>query len=288
MQMQEYAYLSRYRDIPQNWSARKAARRVALDALSWLPAGTERPRVHFLYLHHVLPDEVENFRALLGRLAKLHTFISYSEAVQRVQHGSIDKPYLAFSIDDGLKNCLGIADLLEEHGASACFFVCPSMADNPSYWEAKQFSETQLSLPAAEFLNWRDMEALINRGHEIGNHTAGHFTLRTLPPTRLEEEIAGAHETIAKQLGVIKHFAWPRGRFHHMTPQAVATVFRAGHSSCASAERGAHVIAAPEPEAFCIRREHIVAAWPLRHSLYFVGRSAARAGAEDNRYRWSD
>jgi hypothetical protein len=147
--------LRNYREIKPKSFARATFRNLALDVVSRLPGrdDLDRPRVHFLYLHHVLDDERENFGKILHALARSHSFLSYSEAVDRVRRGKIDKPFISISVDDGLKNCLRIADQLDQFGASGCFFVCPSMADNPSYETAKEFCNRQLSLPAAEFMN---------------------------------------------------------------------------------------------------------------------------------------
>jgi peptidoglycan/xylan/chitin deacetylase (PgdA/CDA1 family) len=259
-----------------------------LDVLSLQQPDLGRPRVHFLYLHHVLRDEAANFRELLKTLSRTHEFISHTSAADKIRSGAIDKPYISFSIDDGIKNCLDAADMLDEFGAKCCFFICPSMADNPSREARERFCKEQISLPATDFLNWSDMEALKKRGHEIGNHTRSHFTLSSIKSrAELEQEIGGSRDEIAKRLGDVPHFAWPRGTFGHMSPEAKEIVFATGHKTCASAVRGAHVANAASDAELCIRRDHILGAWPVRHSLYFIGKSAGRASASDNNYNWN-
>lgn len=285
--IRQMEYLKNFSEVGRPLTFRDAARNAVVELASWSrQRGLSRPRVHFLYVHHVLDDEQQGFDDLLASLSKGHTFLSHSEAVQRVIKGDIDKPYISISIDDGLKNGLRIADQLEQYGARGCFFVCPSMAANPSYHAAKEFCNRQLSLPAAEFMNWSDMRGLLKRGHEIGNHTLGHLTLSSLDEVELADQINIAHETMVKELGPIDHFAWPRGTFRHMSQAAVDRVFATGHLSCASAVRGSHVAKADNPQALCIRRDHIIAAWPLRHSLYFISQSAKTASAESNKFNW--
>jgi peptidoglycan/xylan/chitin deacetylase (PgdA/CDA1 family) len=268
---------------------RSTARSAALDVLSagyrvsgQLRESLRRPRVHILYLHHILRDEEASVRALLRELQREHTFISYSAAVEHIRRGDFDRPYVAFTFDDGLRNSLRAAELLEEFGASACFFVCTAMAEPRSDADVARFCADELHLPPAEFLRWEDMETLLRRGHEIGNHSARHKTLATLTATELEEDIAVAAEKLRARLGEVKHFAWPRGRFAHMSADAVATVFRSGHETCASAERGSHVAPAPDAQALCIRRDHVGPAQPPRHTLAFMARSASRANAANN------
>jgi hypothetical protein len=119
------AFTPSYREM-QRTSPRSIARRAALDVLSLLANATHgnaplrSPRVQFLYLHHLFPDEVASFRGMMAFLARDHRFISHSEAVGRVKHGPIDAPYIAFSFDDGLKSCLTAAAVLEEFGTTAC------------------------------------------------------------------------------------------------------------------------------------------------------------------------
>jgi peptidoglycan/xylan/chitin deacetylase (PgdA/CDA1 family) len=269
-------------------AARDFARSMAIEALfaadslgRRIERSLARPRVHFLYLHHVLEDEEQRFRELLAILQRRHTFISYSDAVERIRGGAIDRPYVAFSFDDGLRNGLRAAAILEEFGATACFFVCSSMNDERRPERIREFAAEELSLPPADFLSWADCEDLLRRGHEIGNHTSHHKTLRDLPPAQLEDEIGASRELLRAKLGVADHFAWPRGTFGHMSAAAAAIVFRAGHRSCASAERGAHVASGDAP-ALCIRRDHVIAGWPLRHILWFIARSSRRATAADN------
>ena len=63
----------------------------------------KKPRIQFLYIHHVFKDELKNFDILLKSLSAHHEFISYSEGVDKLLKGEIDKPYIIISSDDGLK-----------------------------------------------------------------------------------------------------------------------------------------------------------------------------------------
>ena len=258
---------------------------AAMGRLTGLEANLKRPRIHFLYLHFVPGAEEEQFRRLLRVLAKDHRFIGYSDAVARVYSGAIDRPYVTFSVDDGVRNGLRLAEILDEFGAKACFFVCDSIPDLKDPAAIEAFCRTELEIPPTDFLSWDDMEALLGSGHEIGNHSARHRTLSDLSLDELEDDIAGGLERLRSHFSdTVRHFAWPRGRFFHMSADAAAVVFRSGHSSCASAERGCHVSKPVSRESLCIRREHIISRWPLSHSMYFIARSAASADETSNRW----
>ncbi len=268
-------------------TARRVARHGALDllSLSWQATGrtetaVSTPRVHFPYLHAVPEHEEGRFRSLLEWLARTHTFIGYSEAVDRVLTGRVDKPYVAFSFDDGFASNVRTARLLEEYDATGCFFVVTDFLGIPTLSEAREFFGYVQAIDEPA-MTWSEVEDLKARGHEIGNHTRTHRQVSDLSHDRMVDEIGTAADTLRSRLGDVKHFAWPFGRFGHFTPEAVAEVFDTGHASCASAERGAHVPGpVPERSELCIRRDHMMTSWPLRHSEYLLARSAASATSE--------
>ena len=269
--------------------ARATFRRGALDILSTryrlqslYDESYTTPRVHFPYFHAVPHDEEDNFRALIRELAATHTFINYSEAVERVKHGPIDKPYVSFSFDDGFVSNVRAAAILEEFDARGMFFVPPGFVGTPTASDARAFYgfSEGVDEPA---MTWEDLERLIERGHEVGNHTWGHKVMSWVEEETMQEEIYRGAEEIRARLGHVKHFAWPRGRFFHFTDKAARVVFETGHSSCASAERGAHTTPHHGSEEFlCLRRDHIMTNWPLRHSRYFIARSSRRGGPDCN------
>jgi peptidoglycan/xylan/chitin deacetylase (PgdA/CDA1 family) len=272
---------------------RATARHLGLDGLwaSWSARGRiesalARPRISLPYLHAIPERREAAFRELLLRLAPTHTFISYSEAVARLLSGEIDKPYVAFSFDDGFVSNVRAARILEEFGATGCFFVPPNFIGTPDVAAAQEFYGFKEGVfePA---MTWADLESLKSRGHEIENHTLNHRVMSWISKEQMTDEIGLGAQVLRERLGQVRHFAWPRGRFSHFTEAAAQTVFATGHESCASAERGAHTQRVEgRPESLCLRRDHIMAEWPVRHSLYFLARSASLASSASN--RWPD
>ena len=280
---QDGAYLRTHGDLGR-WTPRGQVRHWVLDGLS-LFGGLSRDfrgdggrnRIQFLYLHAVFEDQREAFRELLSDLARDYTFISHSAAVSRILKGEIDRPYVAFSFDDGFKNCLGAAEDLSAFGASGCFFVCPDIVGVTDYSAIRAFCATRLHMPPVEFMNWEDLEELLLRGHEVGSHSLGHPVLETVSRQQLQNELGASREILEARLGPVHHFAWPYGRFHHFTPEAAGEVFAAGYTSCASAERGCHVGSEPvAAQDLCIRRDQVKPSWPLRHIRYFLWLNARR------------
>jgi peptidoglycan/xylan/chitin deacetylase (PgdA/CDA1 family) len=263
-------------------NTRTIARGLALHGLSALyrwtgrTAALSRNRVQGVYLHHLFPEEEAGFRKLLRALSRDHRLISYSEAVDRIKRGPIDRPYIFFSFDDGLRQNLRIGQILNEFGVSGCFFICPSLVGETDGAKLKDICENRFGMPAMDLLNWDDVEQLLKDGHEIGSHTLNHRVLSRISEGQVQEEVAGSYEVLTRRLGNVKHFAWPEGRFIHFSPTAARIVYEAGFDSCASAERGCH-IEPPTSPIFCVRRDYISAQWPLGHGFYFLARNSLAA-----------
>src|SRR5205814_2025248 len=141
-----------------------------------------------------------------------------------IRAGTFDEPALAFSFDDGLHSQLAAAQALEDRGVRGCFFVCPSMLNRPSREAAARFCRERLNSPVCRFMDWDDAAELLRRGHEIGSHTLSHADLSACSSQELDDEIGAARQLLFKRLGKAEHFAWPFGRWQHVTAEAVQRV----------------------------------------------------------------
>lgn len=286
--------ITRYQDLEalQPGGSRMWLRSKALDCLSLLEsvrgdAALARPRVQLIYIHHTFEDEAENLDRLLRQLSKHHEFVSHSEAVRRVLSGRIDAPCIGISSDDGFKNNLIAAEILQRHGIKACFFINPAVVGERDPERIRRHCEGSLQMPPIEFLDWDDVERLLKAGHEIGAHTMTHFNIAAAPEQRIVEDMEQCRAILKQRCGIAEHFAFPFGRFEHFSEVGRRAVFAAGFTSCASAERGCH-IATPNlaPERLCLRRDNVVLGWSLRHIQYFLSRSARRAHQSNDLFPW--
>lgn len=285
----EAKFTTKYHEIAKSrWSLRGVARHIALDLLSNIRGADyeeimRRPRIQFLYIHHVFQDEKKELETLVGRLSKEYTFIGYTEAVDKVINGNIDRPYLVFSSDDGLHNNLDAAEVLDHFGIKACFFICPSIIGEPDYKKVSVFCNQRLHFPPVRFLEWADVEELMSRGHEIGAHTMNHIRISEVDEKIATEEILRCREVLLERVGQCSHFAYPYGKFSDFPTSLRSVVFDAGYSSCASAERGCHVSEnAINIRDLLIRRDHILLDWPIQHIQYFLYRNAKNASTAGN------
>lgn len=261
---------------------RDRARHAALTALSKsysalgrMERGLSRPRIQHLYLHHVFADEIEDFRKLLANLSRDHAFIGYSEALDRISTGAIDRPYLAFSFDDGLKSCLAASAVLREFDVSACFFVVGGMVGAHDHEQIARFCADRLAMPPTEFMSWGDLEQLRADGHEIGSHTMSHRRLSQLGPSEVEAELGESHALLTRRLGTVDHLAWPFGHFSDAPADIIDQGRAAGYISCASGERGVHLRQSDLPTLLLLR-DHVIASWPAFHIRYFMARNVER------------
>jgi len=287
-------YFEYYRDVRSTmpFSARELLRNAALDGLSVIDkirninADLNRPRIQFLYIHHIFKDEEQAFDRLLKRLSKHHHFISYSGAVDKILTGRIDKPYVCFSSDDGFKNNLRAAEILSAHGASACFFINPDLIGETSFEVIKKHTESRLKFPPVEFLTWDEVDSLLKAGHEIGSHTMYHFNVADIPAKEFREDCEKAMAVITKQCGKVSHFAFPYGRFFNFSDEARRIIFETGFRSCATAERGCHINhdKVLKKEDLCLRRDLVILDWNPDHIFYFMARNSSKASVSNNLY----
>lgn len=193
-----------------------------------------------------------------------------------MRENDIDRPYMAFSSDDGFKNNLDAARVLEEFGAVACFFLNTQTIGLSDITVIEQFCREQLHFPPVEFLNWKEVESLQQKGHEIGSHTSGHFNVARLSLAAFEADLHQTKAAIETYTGPIQHFAFPYGRWDHFSEQALQATFDAGFESVSTAERGCHL---PDDTSGnrMIFRDHVLAHWPLHHFDYFFEANVRKA-----------
>ena len=262
---------------------RDRLRYATLEVLSTLhdpkPALTT-PRVQFIYIHHVFRDEEQALRSLLLHLSKSHSFISHSEAVEKVRTGNIDRPFLAFSSDDGFRNNLNASRVFAEFDISACFFLNPSTIGMTNPAEIEKFCASRLHAKPVDFLSWAEVEELQKAGHEIGSHSWGHHNLSALSEQGLKEDLTQSRDILSSYCGPIAHFAYPYGRWHHFHRRGMNLVHSIGHQSCATAERGCHLHKTDLSQNMLLR-DHIITGWPLKHIDHFLSQNVRKAMSQD-------
>jgi peptidoglycan/xylan/chitin deacetylase (PgdA/CDA1 family) len=283
-------YTLHYSDLRKPNSLRAKVRNLALSVLIFKQnlKGIEKflkvPRIQFLYIHHAFADELQQLDHLMQFLSKQHTFISHTEATDRILNNQIDKPYIALSTDDGFKNNMAAAQIFNKYDAKACFFINPGLIDEHDFETIKMHCKVKLHLPPVEFLTWNEVKELQVQGHEIGGHTMYHDNIVNMSEQAIEEDMKLSYEILNKNCGPVKHFAFPYGRFSHFNKTGRELVFKVGYQTCSSAERGCHINPTKHLNAtdLCIRRDHVILDWPMDHIIYFLVNNVKKRNEKNN------
>ncbi len=271
-------YINFYRDIPRAFKFRDLVRSFLLDVLSFRVKYRNRdllktPRVQFVYIHHVFDDEIEAFDKLIFDLKEFYSIISFSEAVNRVYTNNIDRPYLAFSSDDGFKSNLNASKIFLKHNISACFFICTDFIGLNDFGKIKDICKIKFHLPPVEFLNLNDIKYLNSVGHEIGSHTTSHSNLMSLNFEDLKSVISDSFPVLKNIIDNIKHFSFPYGTKSHLPSKAHKIITDSGFVSCISAIRGCHIkeeYKKKDISKIIIKRDLLNENHNINHVLYFM------------------
>lgn len=284
-------FITQYKQLQKAKPAklREHIRNASLHILSYLAEidkdkWLSKPRIQFLYIHHIFEDEEVLLHSLLQSLSKHHTFISYSEAVSRILSGDIDKPYISLSSDDGFKNNLNGAKIMNEYGAKCCFFINPGIIEEKNYEKIKHFCQERIHFPPVEYLTWKEVEDLQKMGHEIGSHTMNHINIAATDLALVKADLQETFEILKHRCGDVAHFAYPYGRYFHFNQAAFDAVFEAGYTSCACAERGCHIASSEPIDApkLFLRRDHLILHRDLSFLPYFMVQNSKNASISKN------
>ena len=264
-------FVTRARELdrarPLRARARTALRRAALTTLA-LRRRPPAPGLRIVHYHFVFDDELESFRRQLAYFAAEFEPVSLTQAVARLSERRSTGRELVVTFDDGFRNQLTNAALpLREAGFSACFFLISDLV-SATAGDAERFCRERLHLPRpVEPLTWDDAAALVDQGHEVGSHTVTHPNLAPLAPAELDRELRTSKELIEQRLGFhVEHFSAPYGDETRFTPAVSRAARAAGYASCATAIRGPN----GTNDVYALRRDHVVAGWPVRDLRYFL------------------
>lgn len=272
--------ITTYRELQavQRSPARKVrdlARELALFPLGHLRAIPRHGRwIRFPYYHHVFSDEREGFDAQLRYMKNFGDFISIDDAVAALHHERpLEGRYYCITFDDGFRSCWEHAvPVLLEHGATAAFFLPTQFIGTSLEHDREVIRSFHRGGRLIEFLSWDECREMLDAGMTIGAHTVHHRPLIELTDAEVEWELSESKKVIEDRLGIhCRHFAAPFGvpgvDFHQRRDPEIAR--RLGYASFLTTRRGSlHRLPAPMQ----IERDHMIAAAPIWHLRYFLGR----------------
>ncbi len=145
-----------------------------------------------------------------------YRFVPASE-IARTGGGEKD---LAITFDDGMKSvATTAAPILKDYGLPWTFFPVSDWTDQKADW-AKDLVMT-----------WKDVEALLAAGAEMGSHSATHPDFGKIDLARMTDELGGSRDLFEKRLGFApQSFAIPLGQSSNWRKESMKAATDAGYS----------------------------------------------------------
>ncbi len=227
---------------------------------------------HMVDWHHDNEDDGERFGRLLERLHKYCDFVNFEDAVNMIIEGQqVSRPTLAFSFDDGWRDCYTqIAPQLEKYGVNAMFFINPNFvdaADSNDVAYIKHFTETTTKSPGKYPMMWYQIKDLQKRGFTFGAHTLDHYCINDNNIDELKHQIVDCRKVMEERLGIeCDYFAFPYGRLEHANQKSIEI-------ACQTYK---YVFSQSDHKHFfsyngkVINRRHFEPFWPANHVFYFL------------------
>jgi peptidoglycan/xylan/chitin deacetylase (PgdA/CDA1 family) len=186
-----------------------------------------RPLVRIFNYHAVPQRYLENFDRHLLHISRRFRIARADELERIVLQGPGERSVALFSFDDGLRNHLDAAALLEQYDATAFFSVPAAFPDRDDAWfQAHVYPRlTELHKEPGDLtpMAWEQIDELARRGHRICSHGFDHLLLTdNTDDVALRREIVGSREALEASLPGIKvdGFCWPGRSDPHATRAA--------------------------------------------------------------------
>ena len=162
-----------------------------------------------LCMHSTPDDRMQQFSGQVDFLLKKFQPLKPSE-LDDYYSGKLNAgPYILFTFDDGLKNNLHAARVLEQKGISAFFFVVPDFISSSSQKEYYRKNIRRVIDPSVDKLDedftamsYDDLRTLITHGHGIGAHSTTHTLSREMNEYEILQEVKGCKQILEDNLGV--------------------------------------------------------------------------------------
>lgn len=227
---------------------------------------------HMVDWNHDNDSDGVRFAKQLAELHKFCDFVNIEDAVRMiVNKESVSRPTIAFTFDDGWRDCYTqIAPQLEKYGVNAMFFINPNLADavdNLDNLYIENFTTNITKSPGKQPMTWTQIKDLQKRGFMIGAHTLDHYCIADDNVFELERQIGDCKRVIEKKLEIsCDYFAFPYGRLEHANPKSIDI----------ACKYYKYVFSQSDHKHFfsyggkVINRRHFEPFWPVSHVNFFL------------------
>lgn len=161
-----------------------------------------------LCMHSTPADRLGDFENICNHLLKKFIPLQVNQLQQWFNGELKNGPYLLFTFDDGLKNNLGAAEILNRKRISAYFFLIPAFIeaeDGEAYYRKniRRVIDPSFDHEPEDFtpMNCDEIKGLISAGHKVGSHTMTHLLRSGMKHPELIREIVESKQWLSNQLG---------------------------------------------------------------------------------------
>ena len=233
------------------------------------------PRVHIIAGHRLASGISGKLVAKknIDMLAKWCDFCNFDEAVRLILNDThVERPQVAFCFDDGIIDCLDIAEVLTSIGVNGAFFINPSFVLGDLEYR-RWFAKSIIMTKGARPLESDDIKYLARCGFEIGAHTLDHLRLSLLDQENLERQIVLCKSVVQEISGVeCRYFAWPYGTYRDISTNAL-NLASCNYEAVFSSECNIRIFGSLPN---IINRRHIELDWPIEHIRYFLSQGRVK------------
>ena len=216
--------------------------------------------VMILFYHRVADDfpnawSISNqlFERQINWIRARFDIVSLGECQRRLRSGSVNRPTVAITFDDGYSdNCTRALPFLIRHKLPCTYFVTLDAIVNGT-----RFShDVKGGFPSTPN-TIEQIRDLSNSSIEIGLHARNHVNIGEISdPRQLEDEIVNAKEDLESLIDrAVNYFAFPYGLANNMSASAVQLARDVGYHGVCSAY-GDYNFATGSNDYFHLKRIH--------------------------------
>lgn len=225
---------------------------------------------------------IDNFKRQLDFFSKYFTFLSPDD-LDLFYSGGIksNKSLILLNFDDGIKNNLYAAEILNEYDIKAFFFVVPDFIDTPHNQQKKFFIKNirpsinyNIDKEEEDFtaMDWSDLKKIIYQGHCIGSHSRTHSIAASSANhfTRQYEIISSKkriEEMLSLESGTVKWYCSPNESLFS-TSREEMKIIKENYLFYFSTYPGSNFI---DKNPYFIKRSNLEISWMDGSVTYSIG-----------------
>lgn len=162
------------------------------------------------------------FKEQIEAIRRVADIIPFAEALEALETKRRRRSAVVITIDDGYEDVMQLASYTEKEQIPVTLFAL----SDPDHADRATMDHT------GSLVRFSDLRYLASKGFTIGCHSGTHVNLTKVSPTKLQDEVRDAKETLEAKVGVpVEYFAYPNGQFSNAV---IKVVKEAGYKAACS------------------------------------------------------